>query len=146
MACQTIRYQFISDSSCTISSHCLNGLKTKQHFINSNKSQNVFHMSFSRIIDHFAPCALSRLTLSACQFTFTHCYFHVHARQCNSCNQRFSHLFLDKPLGYAISSWSASTVFLASMLNSLRLINFEHPRSASLLNIQRSPIPSQFDQ
>ena len=30
---------------------------------------------FSRFIDRFAPCVLSHLATSACQFMFTHCTF-----------------------------------------------------------------------
>ena len=38
---------------------------------------------YSRSGDHFAPCCLFRLAMSAYQFTFTHCYFHVHIYHCN---------------------------------------------------------------
>ena len=68
---------------------------------------------FSRFINCFGPCALPRLTMSAYQFTFTHCYFH--ARQRNSCNWRFSKQNMGE-LGYAISSWSANAGYSASML------------------------------
>ena len=55
------------------------------YFINHYKIQNVFFKClFSRFIDRLAPCVLSHLAMSVCQFTFTHfyIYFHVHARQC----------------------------------------------------------------
>ena len=49
---------------------------------------------------------------------FTHCYFHVHTCQCNGYNQRLSGCLRQNvaEVGYAISSWSASAGYSASML------------------------------
>ena len=73
-----------------------------------------------KFIDHFAQCVLSRIAMSMYQFTFRYCYFHVQARQCNSCNRHFSGCLLDKNVGesgYVVSLWSASTGYLASILS-----------------------------
>ena len=58
--------------------------------------------------------------------------------QCNGCNRLFSGCSQQKvgESGYAVSLWSASDGYSASMLTRgaiVLLLNFEHPRSTSLL-------------
>ena len=76
---------------------------------------------------------------------YTCWYFNVHACQHNGCNWRFSGCLRQNvgKSGYAILWWSATTSYSASMLTegvlkltSFQLVNFEHPRSTSLSNIQ----------
>ena len=65
------------------------------------------------------PCVFFFALLYVCSnLWFTHCYFHVHTRQCTGCNQHFSSCLRQNmgESGYAISSWSASTGYLALML------------------------------
>ena len=87
---------------------------------------------FSRFIDRFAQCVFFHSTTSAPIYG----YFHVHVHQRNSCNRRFSGCLPQnvKESSYAISSWSASAGYLASMLTRVakgdssstrqRLVNF----------------------
>ena len=75
---------------------------------------------FSRFIDRFGPCVLFRRAL--CQRTNLRLldlvYFLVHVHQRNCCNRRFSGClqYSVGESGYAISSWSASAGYSASML------------------------------
>ena len=65
---------------------------------------------------------------------FTRCYFHVHSHQCNGCNRRFSGCLWQNvgELGYAISSCSASTGYLASMLTGVAKADFHSSTFSTL--------------
>ena len=70
---------------------------------------------FSGVIDSLLRVPFPRLALAACQFTFTLCYVHVHAGQCNSCSLIDSLVVVFWTIRGPwtdISSWSASTVHI----------------------------------
>ena len=94
--CQTIRYQVISSSSIFL---LLKWSDNKSTLHKQQQDANVIHnndvykkwLLYSRYIDHFAPCVFFCLAMSAyTNLQLTHCYFHVYARKCDGCNQRFS--------------------------------------------------------
>ena len=97
-----IRYRLISPPhvGTDISTSWFN-----QYFINHCKVQNVLHIF---LVDLLIILPWVFFFVSQCPCTnlqFTHCYFHMHACQRNSCNQRFSGLRQNVgESGYAISS------------------------------------------
>ena len=82
---------------------------------------------FSRFIDCFAPCGffLPRKVSAP-----IYAYFHVHVHQRNGCNRRFSGCLQQNvgESGYAISSWSASAGYSASMLTRVAKVDSSSTR------------------
>ena len=106
------------------------------------------------LFSRFTLCILFCLAMSGYQFTFMHCHFHVHMRHTNiTVVMHILEIVFDKnvaKLGYAISSWSASTGCSALMLTEGAKVysSLIHQLWASwstfLPNIQRCLIMTQW--
>ena len=151
----------LSEQSCTSSYPKVFPYPTvasrfNQYFINHYMKQNVFHISLL-IIDLLIVLPrvffLISLNMFACQFLFAFYYFHMHACQCNGCNQRFSGCLLDKTWENQVMLFLHGQLALdirprcwprVLKLTCLQLVNFEHPLLTSLLNIQCYLIMTQW--
>ena len=102
----------------------------------------MYFVSFcSRFIDRFAPCVLFRRAVWAHQFTVT--LTCTNANETVAIDVQWLFTINVGESGYAISSWSASAGYSALdvdlwmlKLTRLWLVNFYHPQSTSLPNIQ----------
>ena len=127
---------------CSISYSCVNGLTINQHFIKPLQGEKCMYVSFcSRFIDRFAPCVLLRRAMWAHQFTVT--------LTCTNANETVA---IDILVVVYNKTWENRVMLTLHgqlvldirprcwlrmlKLTRLRLVNFYHPQSTSLPNIQ----------